>query len=78
MITALAPIRARAPISTGPKILAPSANVDVVADPGNAGPTSCADRNLLEYQAINADFGLRMNHDTVGMWNEKASADIAG
>ena len=53
-------------------------NVDVVPDPGNARYTSSADRNLLKYQTINANFGFRMNYDPVGVWDEKASADLAG
>jgi hypothetical protein len=54
------------------------ANVDVVPDTGNARYTSSADRNLLKYQTINANFGLRMDHDPVGVRDEKASANLAG
>jgi hypothetical protein len=58
--------------------LGPSTNVDVVADPGHTSYTSCSDRNLLKYQTINANFSLRMDHDPVGVWDEKASANLAG
>ena len=61
----------------GPQDLGAGTNIDMISDPGNAGAISVADRNLLKDQAIHADLGVRMDHDAVGMWNEKASADVA-
>ena len=62
----------------GSKDLGAGSNVDMVTDPGNSGPTSSADRNLLEDQAIDPNLGLWVNHDAVGMGDQKASPDATG
>ena len=51
-----------------------SADVDMPANCGNAF-FGRPDRNLLEDQAVAANFRVGMNHDAVRMGNEEAAAD---
>jgi hypothetical protein len=34
--------------------------------------------DLLHDEAVYADGSIRMNDDSVGMWNEQSAADLAG
>ena len=53
------------------------ADIDMVANLGQSIAVPGADCNLLEYQAIDSDLGVRMDHDAVGVRNQKAAANLA-
>jgi hypothetical protein len=49
----------------------------MVSNPGKFASIPCADRNLLEDQAIHSNPGVGVDHDAIWMRDEKAAADIA-
>ena len=57
--------------------LGAGADIDMVANLGQSIAVPGADCNLLEYQAIDSDLGVRMNHDAIGVRNKKAAANLA-
>jgi hypothetical protein len=52
-------------------------DVDMVSDHGEARNISSSDGNLLKYKTVDANAGARMDHNAIGMRNEKAAADLA-
>ncbi|MBD2750531.1 hypothetical protein IC232_28170 [Microvirga sp. BT688] len=58
------------------KHLGSGTDIYMAGDAGN--PTMChTDRDLLEDEAVGADFGIRMDNDTVRVRNKEAAADLA-
>ena len=57
--------------------LGAGADIDMVANLGQSIAVPGADCNLLEYQAIDSDLGVRMDHDAIGMRNKKTAANLA-
>jgi hypothetical protein len=60
-----------------PQNLRAGADIDMVANLGQSSAVPGPDCNLLEYQAIDSDFGVRMNHDAICVRNKKAAANLA-
>jgi hypothetical protein len=49
----------------------------MVSDSGKSSFASSSDRNLLKNKAIDSNYGIGMNYDPIGMWNEQPAANMA-
>jgi hypothetical protein len=63
--------------SDRPQYFSPSSDVDVTGNIWGAGSIARSDCNLLEYQAIHANCGVRMDYDSVRVRYQQAAADLA-
>jgi hypothetical protein len=55
----------------------PGPNINLGADVGQAWTASASNRDLLKYEAIDADFRGWMYDDAVGVRHQQASPDVA-
>jgi hypothetical protein len=60
-----------------PQNLGAGADIDMVANLGQSFGVAGADCNLLEYQTIDSDLDVRMDHDAIGMRDKKAATNLA-
>src|SRR5581483_248692 len=63
--------------ANGPQQLGSRSDIDVAINNRCTRRAPRANRYLLEDEAIHADFCIRMDYDSIGVWDKQAATDLA-